>query len=87
LKNILDRAVILAGGEPIDVGHIGIDDADLESASPGSTGVTKPLDETEKAQILEALKQSRGSKTEAARILGITRRKLYSRMKIHGIKL
>ena len=37
--------------------------------------------------ILSALEQADGNKTEAARLLKITRRRLYSRMKVHGIPL
>jgi two-component system response regulator AtoC len=85
LKNILDRAIILSGGEPISTACIGIDEEDAEgSESPGMTA-GKSLGEAEKQQILDALKRAEGSKTEAARLLGITRRRLYSRMKIHGI--
>lgn len=85
LKNILDRAIILSGGEPINAGCIGIDDEDMEASElPGMT-IGKSLGEAEKQQILDALKRAEGSKTEAARLLGITRRRLYSRMKIHGI--
>ena len=35
--------------------------------------------------ILQALNNCGNNKTEAAKILGITRRRLYSRMKFHGI--
>ena len=85
LKNILDRAVILAGGEPIDPGCIGIDDEDLSDgeSTPARGGLS--LGESEKEMILEALEKSSGNKTEAAKLLKITRRKLYSRMKIHDI--
>jgi DNA-binding NtrC family response regulator len=86
LKNILDRAIILSGGEPIDVSHVGIDDDDLETSITSSSATGKSLSETEKEQILDALEKAGGSKTDAARLLGITRRRLYSRMKIHGIK-
>ncbi len=88
LKNILDRAMILAGGEPLDPGTVGIDDDDLNQAggpgAPGS-GLGQSLGETEKNQIEAALEKTGGNKTEAARLLGITRRRLYSRMKIHQI--
>ncbi len=86
LKNILDRAIILSEGQPLNVSHIGIDKEDTKTATAISRGGAKSLGEVEKEQILDALKKSGGSKTEAARILGITRRRLYSRMRIHGIK-
>jgi DNA-binding NtrC family response regulator len=83
LKNILDRAVILAGDGPISPDCIGIDDDDI---SDGDKAAGQSLGESEKSLILDALNQTGGNKTEAARILGISRRRLYSRMKIHGIQ-
>jgi transcriptional regulator with GAF, ATPase, and Fis domain len=85
LKNILDRAIILAGDRPINPGCIGIDDDDIADADKGSRIGGQSLGESEKQLILDALEKTGGNKTEAARMLGITRRRLYSRMKIHGI--
>lgn len=86
LKNIIDRAVILAGGEEIDLTCIGIDDDEAPPNGSKESGSGKSLGESEKEMILDALRQADGNKTEAARLLGITRRRLYSRMKIHGLK-
>ncbi len=83
LKNILDRAVILAGDGPIDLGCIGIDEDEVGGDEDASGG--QSLGDKEKEMILNALKQAGNNKTEAAKLLGITRRRLYSRMKIHGI--
>jgi DNA-binding NtrC family response regulator len=87
IKNILERAMILAAGQPIDVEHIGIEDetetAPLElSQDPGAAG---GLEGAEKEMIKKALEKTGGNKTEAAKLLKITRRRLYSRMKYHGI--
>jgi len=84
LKNILDRAVILAGDGPIDLACIGIDEDEIGDAEAVG-GEGKSLGEKEKEMIVDALKRAGNNKTEAARLLGITRRRLYSRMKIHGI--
>jgi DNA-binding NtrC family response regulator len=86
LKNILDRAIILAGSDPIDPSCVGIDDDDIGSQEISGGGSGKSLGESEKDMILDALKRAGGNKTEAARLLGISRRRLYSRMKIHEIK-
>ncbi len=86
LKNILDRAVILAGDEPINPGCISIDYEDLAPSDPAASVGVKSLGESEKEQILEALKRTGNNKTEAARLLGITRRRLYSRMNVHDIE-
>lgn len=87
LKNILERAMILAAGEPIDIEHIGIEDetetAPLQVAAAGGSGAG--LEAAEKEMIIKALEKTGGNKTEAAKMLKITRRRLYSRMKFHNI--
>ena len=41
----------------------------------------------EKEQIIEALKQARGNKTVAAKLLQIDRKTLYNKMHLYGIEL
>lgn len=93
LRNVIERAVILAGGELLSV-----KDFSLERDDGGGTplignetgairaGIENGLETTEKQMILDALNRVRGNKTEAARLLKISRRRLYSRMKVHNIK-
>jgi hypothetical protein len=40
----------------------------------------------ERELILKALDMARGNKSQAARLLGLTRRTLYSRMERHGLR-
>jgi DNA-binding NtrC family response regulator len=85
LKNILERAMILAAGEKIEKEHIGIDD-DTAEVSSTATGMTSGgLESAEKEMIIGALKKTGGNKTEAAKLLKISRRRLYSRMKYHRL--
>jgi two-component system response regulator AtoC len=88
LKNIMERAIILAGGGKIEIEHIGIEDETETAPLARAEGanVKGGLEETEKEMILEALEKSGGNKTDAAKLLKITRRRLYSRMKYHDIK-
>jgi len=87
LKNILERAKILAAGDPIEVEFIGIEDEtekapiELLEGRERSSG----LEASEKSMIEEALEKAGGNKTEAAKLLKITRRRLYSRMRFHGL--
>jgi len=83
LRNVLERAVILAAGEPLTPEEFALetDDAPLAATESGGS-----LESAEKKMILSALEKAGGNKTEAANLLRITRRRLYSRMKIHGIK-
>ena len=87
LKNSLERAVILAGDEPLAVEDFNLlvdnDPIEFENRDATAPG---GLENTEKQMILEALEKTHGNKTEAAKLLKITRRRLYSRMKVHKIK-
>jgi DNA-binding NtrC family response regulator len=82
LRNVVERAHILAGADPIADEHIV-----LESAGhSGATAATLDLDENARMLIREALKRAGGNKTQAAELLGITRRTLYSRLKLLGME-
>jgi two-component system NtrC family response regulator len=100
LRNVIERATILAGGAAIGPEHVmlpadpgGGDAGDrgrlpgsplfTSDGSPGAGGVQ--LDAMEAGLIREALARARGNKSQAARLLGITRRMLYCRMEKHGI--
>lgn len=87
LKNVLERAVILSGGEPLTVDEFSLE-VDSEPLAPESGRSSAPggLESAEREMILAALEKAGGNKTEAARLLKITRRRLYSRMKVHGLK-
>ena len=89
LRNILERAHILAGQRPIAAEHIALPTI-RPTAAAGRLG-EEPLDlhieRHEKRLIEMALRRSGGNKTRAAEMLGLTRRALYSRMERLGIPL
>ncbi len=87
LENVIERATILAGGEPLSVDDFSleVDDAPLGLSADGGSS-EGGLEAAEKKAIVEALAGTGGNKTDAARLLRISRRRLYSRMKILGIK-
>jgi two-component system NtrC family response regulator len=100
LENVVERAVILAGsgGEitPVHLADLateaGRNGISQEGGRPvAAQEVTIPdegvdLEELEKQHILEALRKAGGNKSEAARLLSISRRRLYSRMNHHNIE-
>ncbi len=88
LRNALERAVILAGNEPLCVEDfaLDIDDSPISGArASGSTIGPGGLEHAEHVMLREALERAGGNKTEAAKLLKITRRRLYSRLKAHGM--
>ncbi len=87
LRNVLERAVILAGGMPIGPDHILLPGAGPEAAGDALSSMIgkKSLEEIERSFIELALGKAGGNKSRAAVLLGITRRTLYSRMEKYGI--
>jgi two-component system response regulator AtoC len=65
-------------------------DDSLTSARPSSPGSGPTLDDrrrvAEKEAILTALQQASNNRTLAARLLGISRRTLYTKLEEHGIR-
>ena len=99
LRNVLERAVILAGDGPIGPDEVHLP-ARPRVASPATTdlgaaagviGAGAPgtgegtLSEAEERLIRDALERAGGNKSKAARLLGITRRALYGRLERYGI--
>ncbi len=87
LRNVLERAVILSGGEPIEREHIMISEEGLDAGGNGLSALVgrKSLEEIERSLIELALEKTGGNKSKAAGLLGITRRTLYSRMEKYGL--
>ena len=88
LENALSRALVLAGSEPIGLDHlppalaqrVGHESTVLDDLLvPGFS-----IDALERDLIYHALVKASGNKAAAARLLGITRRRLYSRLESIG---
>ena len=76
LRNVVERAVLLAAGTSIDVGDV----AEAAPSAPASSGelpFPATLRELNHAAVLRMLEICRGNKTEAARRLGISRPRLH----------
>jgi DNA-binding NtrC family response regulator len=71
LRNVIERAVVLSGGEKLEAEHIMLD---ADSIPPPSQRA--PLEGDERKRIQEALEQTGGNQTAAAKLLGIARRTL-----------
>ena len=94
LRNAIERAVILADGGYIRSEHLPVtgfrghgpahpaDAADAPAAFPAG-GVN--LEAIEKSLVVKALDQARHNKTRAAKLLGLTRAQLYSRIEKYGL--
>ena len=79
LANIVERAVIVAGGKKLEAQDL---PAGLSAAVSAQQRKTKPqsLAQLEAVYISEILDATGGNKTECARILGISRKNLYEKI-------
>ncbi len=89
LMNAVERGVVLSRGEYLseeDLPLIGRDEApEEEIGQKDAMPADLPLEEVEKATILNTLESSGGNKSEAARRLGITRKTLHKKLKAYGV--
>jgi DNA-binding NtrC family response regulator len=83
LENAIERALILAGPDDIAPSLLSLA-SPLAGASAGRAAALLVdgfnLDAFERDLLLAALERTGGNKSAAARLLGITRRRLYSRL-------
>jgi len=88
LENVIERSMVLANAPVLEAGDVRLDLAPkgrpIASGSGLPEGMT--LDEYEQSIIREALQRSNGNKSQAARLLGLTRNALRYRLSQMGIE-
>ena len=84
LANVVERAVVIAEGEAVTPREL--PEAVRTAAAAGARRSRRPtLAELEAEYIRETLEAVGGNKSEAARVLGISRKNLYERLaRRHG---
>ena len=88
LENVIERSMVLSNGPILEASDIKLDTApraksdELGSFLPEGT----TLDEYERSIIREALRRANGNKSQAARLLGLTRNALRYRLTQMGIE-
>ncbi len=86
LENTIERAVILAAGDVLDVADVAGPRPQTTAAIPTFTGDQVPtLDELERAHILKVLELCENQKTKAAQLLGINRTTLWKKLRQYGL--
>jgi two-component system response regulator AtoC len=91
LENTIERAVVLAQGGVITPAHLLVAPVveqkfvDLADKIKRMVPMKEVVAEVEKGMILEALKQAEGNRSQAAKMLGIYRRLLYTKMREYEI--
>lgn len=85
LQNIIERAVVLSSGRLIEELDLPIADQRIVPALAPGANLSESLDQYEKEMIEKALLESNTNRSKAARLLGIPRSTLNSRIDSLGI--
>ena len=84
LRNMMERAVLLSEGAPIDLEHLQMDK--MRIAQLPATPVSSPAPASgERERIQEALIRCGGNQSRAAHLLGMPRRTFCRRLKDLGV--
>jgi DNA-binding NtrC family response regulator len=90
LENVIERSLVMAGGTQLDADDIKMEAAPRPRPQSDGAGSFLPpglsLDEYEQEIIREALKRAEGNKSQAARLLGLTRNALRYRLTQMGLE-
>ncbi|HLK18846.1 MAG TPA: sigma-54 dependent transcriptional regulator [Bryobacteraceae bacterium] len=88
LENVLERSMVLANGSVLEAGDIKLDTAPSARFSVADNFLPEgtTLDQYEQSIIREALKRANGNKSQAARMLGLTRNALRYRLSQMGLE-
>ena len=87
LENVVERAIILLMGEHISERELPerlLTTPQVESIADAFSMDTLTLEDVEHVVIRETLKRFDGNKTEAAKVLGITRKTLHAKLQKYG---
>ena len=89
LENVIERSLVMANGTQLDVADIKLENAPSrrqQTGEPGFLPEGMTLDQYEQELIREALKRADGNKSQAARLLGLTRNALRYRLTQMGLE-
>jgi DNA-binding NtrC family response regulator len=93
LRNVIESGIILAGAEPLGLQHLPAEIADPPAGDSPHPRPSAPavmpaqgvrLGEVERELVQQALHATNGNQVRAARLLGISRDALRTRMKKFG---
>ncbi|MBW2642646.1 MAG: sigma 54-interacting transcriptional regulator [Deltaproteobacteria bacterium] len=86
LKSTLEYAFVACQGSMIGPEHLPPNILNMENTHETSEPSSGDLNEIKKRRLIDALQQSGGNQSEAARILGISRTSVWNQIRKYGIK-
>ena len=84
MSNIIEQAVVLSRSETLTVGDLPLRLSPGAEIPDESIGLEQQVANLEREHLRKAMKESRGNKSGAARLLGISERKIRYMLKKYG---
>jgi two-component system response regulator AtoC len=85
LENVIERAVVLCRGDTIGTSLLDLRERTSDVPERGGLRLDEALDRVEREMILRALEETKHVKARAARLLGVSERSLWYKLKKHGL--
>jgi len=91
LRNAVERMVVMARGSALTLKDVPADirngvDTALQAAPAAPGEASLDIDANEKDLIIRALRETRGNRSAAAKVLGISRRTLHRKLHVYGLE-
>ncbi len=81
----MERAVLLADGESVTPGVLGLKDDAEETEQMEGLSLQQAVQQAEREAVARALALAGGNRTRAAALLGVSRRTLYDKLEDYGL--
>jgi two-component system response regulator AtoC len=85
LENVVERAVVLCRSDTIGTSLLDLRERPADVVEGGTLRLDDALDRLERDMILRALEEAKQVKARAARLLGVSERSLWYKLKKHGL--
>lgn len=90
LRNVIERAVIMADGTVVETGHLALCDPEVTPSGVPASGSLLAIGEAaaraaEKSMIEKVLQETGGNKSRAAEMLGVSYKTLLTKIKEFGV--
>jgi two-component system response regulator AtoC len=85
LENVIERAVVLCQGDTIGTDLVDLRPPDAPKDQLPGVRLDEALDRLEREIILRALEETKQVKARAARLLGVSERSLWYKLRKHGL--
>jgi two-component system response regulator AtoC len=86
LRNIMERASVLCRGTEITAEDLPHELGEIPALAAADGSLSEKLAIVERGFLQQALIASKGNRTEAARLLGISRKNLWEKMRAHALE-